>query len=246
MGNNREALTGQSFVGRNKHVGFIGDCDIVTGAPNDLSKNAIRLVASKCSLAARIDSLHESKDGSSGQALKQEILKKLEKLNAPPPIKQTKALPVPITDGPKTRRGGRRMRKLKEIYATTELRKQQNRLAFGVAEKESVVNDSVQGFGMIGNAGVRAVGINNKLKESIKKSSKLPDFRLPVENVSGAPVNRSHNEQQNNSGTASSVSFTAVQGLELYNPQIAESAKQNTANKYFSDLFVFKQKTDKK
>jgi U4/U6 small nuclear ribonucleoprotein PRP31 len=51
--------------------------------------------------------------GGHGQALKDEIIKKIEKWQEPPPAKTAKPLPVPDAE-PKKRRGGRRMRKMKE------------------------------------------------------------------------------------------------------------------------------------
>ena len=54
----------------------------------------------------------------------------MEKFQEPPPCKDIKALPAPI-EGPRKRRGGRRVRKMKERYAVTELRKQANRMNFG-------------------------------------------------------------------------------------------------------------------
>ena len=41
-------------------------------------------------------------------------------------MKNIRALPAPV-DGPKKKRGGRRVRQMKERYAVTELRKQANR-----------------------------------------------------------------------------------------------------------------------
>jgi hypothetical protein len=45
-------------------------------------------------------------------------------------VKAVKALPTPL-EGPRKKRGGRRVRKMKERYAVTELRKQANRMNFG-------------------------------------------------------------------------------------------------------------------
>lgn len=64
-------------------------------------------MASKCTLAARVDSFHESVDGKIGDQLRAEIEQKLDKLQEPPPVKQVKALPAPI-EVPKKKRGGRR------------------------------------------------------------------------------------------------------------------------------------------
>lgn len=50
-------------------------------------------------------------------------------LKEPPPVKFVKPLPKPI-DPPRKKRGGKRVRKMKERYAMTELRKQANRLNF--------------------------------------------------------------------------------------------------------------------
>lgn len=45
-------------------------------------------------------------------------------------MKAVKALPAPL-EAPRKKRGGRRVRKMKERYAVTELRKQANRMNFG-------------------------------------------------------------------------------------------------------------------
>lgn len=49
-----------------------------------------------------------------------------------------------------------RARKAKEAYAQTELRKLQNRMAFGEAEQEVGAFDETKGLGMIGTGKVRA------------------------------------------------------------------------------------------
>lgn len=88
------------------------------------------MVAAKCVLAARVDACHESQDGRVGQRFREDIEKKLEKLQEPPPVKMAKPLPKPV-DPPKKRRGGKRVRKMKERFAVTELRKHANRTTFG-------------------------------------------------------------------------------------------------------------------
>lgn len=96
----------------------------------DLRRKAARLVAAKCTLAARVDASHESVNGETGLQFKEEIEKKLDKLQEPPPVKFIKPLPKPIEIS-KKKRGGKRVRKMKERYAMTEFRKQANRLNFG-------------------------------------------------------------------------------------------------------------------
>lgn len=56
--------------------------------PSDLRRKAARLVAAKVTLAARVDSFHQTPDGSTGFNLKEEIERKLEKWQEPPPVKQ--------------------------------------------------------------------------------------------------------------------------------------------------------------
>lgn len=96
----------------------------------DLRRKAARLVASKCSLVARVDAFHESGDGSAGRTYKEDIERKLDKLQEPPPVKAIKPLTAPI-EAPRKKRGGKRVRRMKEKYAQTEIRKQANRMAFG-------------------------------------------------------------------------------------------------------------------
>lgn len=87
-------------------------------------------MAAKCTLAARVDASHQSINGEIGLQFKEEIEKKLDKLQEPPPVKFAKPLPKPIEIS-KKKRGGKRVRKMKERYAMTEFRKQANRLNFG-------------------------------------------------------------------------------------------------------------------
>lgn len=94
-----------------------------------MRRKAARLVATKSTLAARVDACHESPDGRIGRQLRDEIERKLDKLQEPPPVKFVKPLPKPI-DQSKKKRGGKRVRKMKERYAMTEFRKHANRMNF--------------------------------------------------------------------------------------------------------------------
>ena len=84
------------------------------------------MVANKATLASRIDSFHSYPNGSEGLRMREEIEKKLDKLQEPPPVKAVKPLPPPI-DVPGKKRGGRRVRKMKERMAVTDFRKAANR-----------------------------------------------------------------------------------------------------------------------
>ena len=63
-------------------------------------------------------------------------------------------------------------RKAKEAYAQTELRKLQNRMAFGEAEEEVGAFDQTKGLGMIGTGKVRA-GVG----EAKSRGASFPSLR---------------------------------------------------------------------
>lgn len=148
------------------HTGFIYYSDIVQDTPPDLRRKAARLVAAKSTLAARVDACHESSDGHVGQIFREEIEKKLDKLTEPPPVKFVKPLPKPIDAGRK-KRGGKRVRKMKERYAMTEFRKQANRLNFADIEDDAYQEDLGYTRGTIGKTGtgrIRLPQIDEKTK----------------------------------------------------------------------------------
>uniref|UniRef100_A0A8C4GG97 U4/U6 small nuclear ribonucleoprotein Prp31 n=1 Tax=Dicentrarchus labrax TaxID=13489 RepID=A0A8C4GG97_DICLA len=129
LGAQRRTLSGFSSTSLLPHTGFIYHCDVVQTLPPDLRRKAARLVSAKCTLASRVDSFHESSDGKVGYDLKEEIERKFDKWQEPPPVKQVKPLPAPL-DGQRKKRGGRRYRKMKERLGLTEIRKHANRMTF--------------------------------------------------------------------------------------------------------------------
>uniref|UniRef100_A0A4W4HP67 U4/U6 small nuclear ribonucleoprotein Prp31 n=1 Tax=Electrophorus electricus TaxID=8005 RepID=A0A4W4HP67_ELEEL len=88
LGAQRRTLSGFSSTSLLPHTGYIYHCDVVQSLPPDLRRKAARLVSAKCTLAARVDSFHESADGKVGYDLKEEIERKFDKWQEPPPIKQ--------------------------------------------------------------------------------------------------------------------------------------------------------------
>jgi len=159
--------------------------------------------------------------GTVGRHLREEIARKLEKWQEPPPPKLPKPLPAP-DDRPRKRRGGRRVRKLKEKFAMTEMRKQANRMQFGIEEQKEFRSTGAT-LGMLGMAG---------------GTGKL---RLPV--VDKGILKKQKQQQQkayggssgNTSGLSSSLAFTPVQGLELSNPEAAAQRIRDANQKYFGD-----------
>ncbi|KAM3551558.1 hypothetical protein MY1884_007664 [Beauveria asiatica] len=238
-----------------RQQGFLYNSEIIRGIPSDLKKQAMRIVAAKLVLAARVDRIHSSPDGSTGDNLKSKCLERLEKLTEPPPNKGGRALPVP-DDKPSRKRGGRRARKAKEALAMTELRQAQNRMAFGKEEREVGygTGSGTVGLGMIGQANdgrIRGMQVDQRTRA--KLSAKNKGWGAASTVGGGAASSISGFGQTNGmdlrgkglrtsgvgstvggggggAGTASSLAFTPVQGLELVDPKKqAELSKKRKA-----------------
>lgn len=225
-----------------RQQGYLYNSEIIRGIPNDLKKQAMRIVAAKLVLAARVDRIHSSADGSTGEQLKSACLERLEKLTEPPPNKGQRALPVP-DDKPARKRGGRRARKAKEALAMTELRKAQNRMAFGKEEKEVGygMGEGTVGMGMIGQSNdgrIRGMQVDQRTRAKIGVKSKgwggastlgggtassiggfgmAPGMDLRGKGLRSSGVGTTVGSA---TGTASSLAFTPVQGLELVDPKV--------------------------
>ncbi|EEB09329.1 U4/U6 X U5 tri-snRNP complex subunit Prp31 [Schizosaccharomyces japonicus yFS275] len=234
LGKKRLSTVGITTAASKDNQGFLYMSDVIQKTPPDVRKQAVRLTAAKVSLAARVDSIHESPDGAYGKKFREEVDRKIEKLLEPPTQRPVIALPVP-DDRPKKRRGGRRIRKIKEQYAVTELRRLQNRVAFGKEEAEVHVGDETEGLGMLGQEGegkIRAVLADSRTKLRLPKAKKA---KLSATKPSLA-VN----------GLQSSLAFTPVQGIELVNPLLQRQQKVEEANKWFQDGVFTQIKRDAK
>lgn len=258
LGSKKQSQTGFATNVGVRQQGFLYHSPIIRGIPPDLKRQAMRIVSAKAILAARVDMVHSSPDGSLGEELKAACLERLEKLTEPPPNKGARALPAP-DDKPSRKRGGRRVRKAKERLAMTDLRKAQNRMAFGKEEKEVGygTGETTQGLGMIGqgNAGrIRNLQVDQRTKARLSKHNKGWGAATPVggtasslrgfgSGVGGnATALRAHGLRTSGvgsttttttgagAGTASSLAFTPVQGLELVDPKVqAELSRKRKA-----------------
>uniref|UniRef100_G1R345 U4/U6 small nuclear ribonucleoprotein Prp31 n=1 Tax=Nomascus leucogenys TaxID=61853 RepID=G1R345_NOMLE len=226
LGAQRKTLSGFSSTSVLPHTGYIYHSDIVQSLPPDLRRKAARLVAAKCTLAARVDSFHESTEGKVGYELKDEIERKFDKWQEPPPVKQVKPLPAPL-DGQRKKRGGRRYRKMKERLGLTEIRKQANRMSFG--EWARAADAGKRGHQDAAGMGQTQVGLGT---EGHKVGGRTLQKQSVVYGGKSTIRDRS-------SGTASSVAFTPLQGLEIVNPQAAEKKVAEANQKYFSSMAEF-------
>ncbi|KAG2497858.1 hypothetical protein HYH03_004124 [Edaphochlamys debaryana] len=206
LGAKRKTLAGFSSTTAQPHQGFIFGCSIMGTTPPSLRGKAARLIAAKSTLLARKDAYGEDPTGAYGSNMRAEVVRKIEKWQEPPPAKQIKPLPVPDAEA-KKRRGGRRLRKMKERYGLTDVRKAANRMMFNQAEEEFVDGEDTIGLGVLGKEGsgrLRIVASQQKQKLSAKAQKK---FKTKAYGSSGAT-----------SGLSSSLAFTPVQGIELENP----------------------------
>ncbi|CAG0881101.1 unnamed protein product [Darwinula stevensoni] len=235
LGAQKKNLSGFSQVTMLPHTGFIYYCPLVQEMPPDLRRKTARLVACKSILAARVDASHESTDGMIGRMFHEQIEKKKDKWQEPPPVKAVKPLPAPI-DAPRKKRGGRRVRKMKERYAMTELRKQANRVTFGAIEEDAYQEDLGLSLGQMKKSQggrIRAAQVDEKTKVRISKTLQKTLQR------SQAIFGGSTTVKKPVAGTASSVAFTPLQGLEIVNPQAAEKPGDESTAKYFSNTASF-------
>ena len=91
----------------------------------------------------------DSPTGEEGRGILAEVRKKIDKLQEPAAVKNIKPLPKP-DDAPRKKRGGKRIRRMKEKHALTEVRKQSNRIVFGQIEEDVYQTDLGFGVGTLG------------------------------------------------------------------------------------------------
>jgi len=242
LGSNKASGLGLATNIGIRHQGYIYHSPILESIRQDLKKQALRIVSAKVILAARVDMVHHNPDGSMGQQLKEDCERRLDKLTEVPANKGVRALPAP-DDKPARKRGGRRARKAKEATAMTEIRKAQNRVAFGKEEKEVGYGDATKGMGMIGatdTGRLRAQQIDTKTRAKLSKkqgagwggdttlgaASSLKGFGAGGTATSmRAQGLRTGGVGLGGVGT-SSIAFTPVQGLELVDPKKREEANR--------------------
>lgn len=216
-----------------RHAGLILGAEVIGTAPLDCRTRALRVLAGRVALAARIDAFADTRgggrDGRQGLDWRHELEVKIAKWQEPPPAKAKKALKAP-DDRPRRKRGGRRYRKMKEKLGMTEMRKDANRQSFNTATGE--YGDDVMGLtvGMLGQEGSGRLRITKKDNRAGAGGAKGgPASKRPRTGAGGTMTS-----QLTSSGLSSVFAMTPVMGLELVNPA-AQAARLREANaKYFS------------
>ncbi|OII72379.1 pre-mRNA splicing protein [Cryptosporidium ubiquitum] len=176
---------------------IVSQSDIVRNVPDKYKKKAIRLVSLKCGLCARIDLTSAEKIPDHGINYRSYILDILEKAQEPPQKPMKKPLPIP-KDFPKSRRGGKRIRKIKEKFKQTKIRKEMNRMKFGEEEEEYTVDGKTIGLGLLSAGSGRRI-----------RGLQVGSLRNPNSNSKSGVLSGGDSKL----GNSSSISFTPYQGM---------------------------------
>mmetsp|Transcript_12823 Transcript_12823/g.42320 ORF Transcript_12823/g.42320 Transcript_12823/m.42320 type:complete len:506 (+) Transcript_12823:20-1537(+) len=237
LGSKRKTLAGMSSASAKLagelHAGFVFQCDLIQKeTPPALRPKVARLVGSKCTLMARVDAYGEDPTGSTGQKMLEEMRKKVEKMQDPGPAKTVKPLPKPDMEQ-KKRRGGRRLRKMKERYGLSDMRKAANRLGFNQPEEDFGLEG--EGMGMLGGSSggsgaIRMAAAAEHAKTLARAAKKYEKKRYGSNSnvVSGL--------------SSSMTAFTPIQGIELAATPMNGASTDGTSgtDSVFSDLRGFK------
>ncbi|KAF2833038.1 Nop domain-containing protein [Ophiobolus disseminans] len=243
LGSNKASGLGLATNIGVRDQGYLYHSPIVQSVRQDLRKQAMRIVAGKAILCARVDAAAGgTKDNSTGIQFKDDCERRIAHLSAVPANKGQRALPAPDERTSK-KRGGRRARAQKASNSQSELAKAQNRMVFGKEEKEVGYGDSTRGMGMIGatdTGRLRAQQIDPKTRAKLSKKQGAGwggDTTLgAASSIKGfggggtATSLRAHGLRTGGVGLGgagtSSIAFTPVQGLELVDPRAREEASR--------------------
>ena len=246
LGQRKRINAGLSSRSAGANQGFVFGCPLVKNVPPDFRKKAGKLVANKVALLARYDAYGtgDKRSGDRGTEMRLAMEKTIEKWLEPPPAVLAKPLPAPDAVA-KKRRGGRRWRKQKERVAATEMTKQANRMKFNEVEEEFIDGDETYGLGMLGKDGHGKLKLIQAASKLARKEKQLSKSAAAAGGAGGRGGGASTGGML--SGTQSSLAFSAVQGIELENPDRANEAQADVGgtrtsgtDSYFSELSGFK------
>jgi U4/U6 small nuclear ribonucleoprotein PRP31 len=205
LGARKKTLDGFARIAADMHSGLLAFTEIAQTAPRQLRPRAVKVLAGRAALCARVDAFFEDPEGNTGRKYVEEILAKIKKWQEPPPVKKRKALAAPLQEYRK-KRGGKRRRAEKAKYEVTDVQKAKNKVSFGKAE---VTDDYTgEGMGMVGQAGSGRLTVKKKDTQKLKKH---------LSRKTQARLHRVKSGEQT-SGMASSIAFTPIQGIELVAP----------------------------
>ena len=229
LGKNRSTSAsrgGMATQTRTQHAGYLIECDLVQSMPNYLKMKAVKAVAGKLALVARTDHVNvesgRKRTNDVGRKFHEELRQKFAKWDEPDKAQVVKALPKPDLTT-KKRRGGRRIRRMKERFEETEMMKQANRRAFSTESGEYGDDSMGLTLGMLDTKDGGAMR-NTVEKRKMRQSNTKASRKRAIQMSSGTT-----------NGLASSMVFTPVQGLELVNPDANKEKVRQANKKWFSN-----------
>jgi len=229
LGKNRSTSAsrgGMATQTRTQHAGYLIECDLVQSMPNYLKMKAVKAVAGKLALVARTDHVNvesgRKRTNDVGRKFHEELRQKFAKWEEPDKAQVVKALPKPDLTT-KKRRGGRRIRRMKERFEETEMMKQANRRAFSTESGEYGDDSMGLTLGMLDTKDGGAMR-NTVEKRKMRQSNTKASRKRAIQMSSGTT-----------NGLASSMVFTPVQGLELVNPDANKEKVRQANKKWFSN-----------
>ncbi|GKY94092.1 hypothetical protein MPSEU_000375600 [Mayamaea pseudoterrestris] len=225
---------GMSSTHTRPNEGILRECVLVQQCARNFQLKALKTVVAKVALAARCDFVNLSsgrdRDDSAGRAFYQEIEGRIKKFGEGDKAPTLKTLPKPDLTI-KKRRGGKRIRRLKEKFEETAMMKQANTRAFGTQAGE--YGDDVMGLtrGLLDTQDVSAGGALRKKTE--KRKMTYANTKASRKKI--AQMNASNPT----SGLATSVAFTPVQGMELVDPDANKHRVAQANKNWFSESAGF-------
>ena len=237
MGSQRRGLQGMSRDGSVFH-GVFRDLEIYQDAPAEYRTRLVRMLSNNVAKACRVDFQQLRMDGSLGQMLHEQMLTRFNKIQEPTLHQKPKGMRIPM-DRPKTRRGGRKYRNMKERLGLTDSRKLQNRLLMDPSNGQIEDEETGYGFGMLGqqNTGVLKV---NKKEQKMKLTQKQKQ-RLAHKMHSGGGLGSNPGMDGMKTvglatGMMSSLHMGPNQAIELVDPAyIAKMQSQGAQSQYFKN-----------
>jgi len=226
---NSESRAGLSGIALKQHTGLLAESELVQSVPSSHMKKALRVVAAKLALVARYDFSNvdsgRTRSASIGINYRNQLEEKFEKWREPDKAPVLKALPKPNLEA-KKRRGGRRMRRMKERFEETAMMKQANTRAFSTQQGEYGDDSMGITMGLLDTAdsggAIRKVTEKRKMRQADTKASRKRAMQMAQ-------------QAKNKDGLASSVVFTQTTGMELINPEVNKQKLKVANEKWFKN-----------
>lgn len=231
---NSESRAGLSSSNIKQHTGLLVESELVQSVSSAYKQKALKAVAGKLALVARYDFSNvdsgRTRSPSVGVNYRDQLKTKFEKMQEPDRAPVSKALPKPNLEA-KKRRGGRRMRRMKERFEETAMMKQANTRAFSTQQGEYGDDSMGITMGLLdttdSGGAIRKVTEKRKMRQADTKASRKRATQMAQ-------------QAKNKDGLASSVMFTQTSGMELINPE-ANKQKVKAANeKWFKSNAGFR------